>query len=248
MAVLVVEVAALRTVEHGGPAAAVAAHLGLQGLEDTQGGRGDGHSKSPGVGGVRRRRGRCGTGLPAGASPRGTARRRRGLRAQGGVVALRVRREQPVGRGVVGRDGRLDLPHPAPAPHPRGQRVEQHTGQSPAAVRVVDGDLPDDQGLGAVGAYVTGDEGDGLAVGAARHQGGGREVATPQQIAVRGVEVQDLGVAGDAPDRGSVLHSWAVDLREFALGVGSYKVFLRGGHVEEIYPANFENALREGVG
>ena len=37
VAVLVVHVAALRAVEDGGPAAAVAAHLRLQGLEDAQG-------------------------------------------------------------------------------------------------------------------------------------------------------------------------------------------------------------------
>src|SRR5690348_10725663 len=55
MAVLVVHAAAVRTVEDGGPAAAVAAHLGLEGLEDAEVGLGDGHDESllGGVGGQR---------------------------------------------------------------------------------------------------------------------------------------------------------------------------------------------------
>ena len=64
---------------------------------------------------------------------------------------------------------------------------------------------------GSLRPDVPGDEpGDG-AGGVPRHDGRGGEVPAPQQIAVRGVEVEHLRVAGDAPDCGSVGHLGPVD-------------------------------------
>ncbi len=109
---------------------------------------------------------------------------------------------------LSGRDGGLDGGEPLLGGDPGGQPVEQGGGQPapavglrrrpPARRRRV---------LGPVGPDVPGDEADRLAVRVPGDRGGGGEVTAPQQVAVRGVEVEDLGVAGDAPDRGPVLHS-----------------------------------------
>jgi hypothetical protein len=70
------------------------------------------------------------------------------LALQPRAVALGVGGEQPVGCGVVRGDGRLDLAYQQVADDPGRQRVQQDARESPAAMRAVDGDLPDDEGLG----------------------------------------------------------------------------------------------------
>jgi len=110
-----------------------------------------------------------------------------------------------VRRVVVRRDRRLD---PAPAllvraPTPR-QVIQHPGGQTASAVGTVHRHLPDHQRLRALGPDVSGHETDRPALGATSHDRGAGEVTAPQQIAVRGVEVQDLRVTGYVPYRGTV--------------------------------------------
>src|SRR5690606_32786571 len=96
---------------------------------------------------------------------------------------------------------------------PGGQTVEQGGGEAAAAVRRVDRDLPDEQGARAVRPQISADEADRLAVLVAHDGRGGGEVAAPQQIAVRRVQVENLRVPGYPPQHGSVRHGRAVDLQ-----------------------------------
>ena len=88
-----------------------------------------------------------------------------------------------------------------------------HDHEACAAVCPVDRDLPDEQGVRAVGAYVSGDETDRLAALVASDGRGGGEVPAPQQIAVGRVQIERPGVLGDTPQRGAVGHRRPVDLQ-----------------------------------
>ncbi|MGC0346346.1 hypothetical protein RKD34_001926 [Streptomyces sp. SAI-218] len=135
------------------------------------------------------------------------------LALQAGATAFGERREQPLGGGVARRDGGLDGGQSALGGQPGGQSVEQGGGETAAAVGRVHGHLPDEEGVGPVRADVPGDEPDGLSTVVPCHRRRGGEVATPQQIAVRRVQVEDLGVAGDPPQCGSVRDRRPVDLQ-----------------------------------
>src|SRR5690606_32565983 len=127
--------------------------------------------------------------------------------------------------------------HPALGRGPRGQAVEHRRGQTPAAVCPVDRDLPDEQGVRAVGAYVSGDETDRLAALVASAGRGGGDVPAPQQIAVRRVQLEDLRVPGYPRRHGSIRHGGAVDLQ----------VCLCGSHANWIYRGKFKTASPDGL-
>ena len=179
VAVLVVHAAALRAVEDGGPAAAVAADLRLQGLEDAQFGRGDGHGACSWEGVAEGEGGAGGAGVVRGGATRAVRRvGRAALRwrqaeradavqhlgvvpvgEQGAgeehlaldrrAVPLGEGGEQPVGGGVVRGDGGLDRSDARSAATRPARPSSMAAASAAPALRVVDRHLPDDQRLRA---------------------------------------------------------------------------------------------------
>lgn len=88
---------------------------------------------------------------------------------------------------------------------PRRRRTARRAvaGQSLAAGALVDRDLPHEQVVRALGAHVADDEADDAAVDDGDTAGPG-EVTAVHEVGVRGVHVERLRVARDAPHLGGV--------------------------------------------
>src|SRR5699024_3048101 len=111
----------------------------------------------------------------------------------------------------------------------------EHGRCEPVATELlVDGDLPDHQGVRILRTGVPGDEAGGLTVDPRNHRGV-REVAAPQQVRVRGVQIEHGWVVREAPQMLSVLQ------------LGSTNVGLRLRFSECVSHANKPNGMRLSV-